>query len=197
MASHAAQHQVHGEILLERLRMTYLLKHFNARYMWALFVLINGLVTIAILSLLAYFTGDYFIFPSVGPTAILFFMSPKAETVQPKNVLIGHAIGIICGYLALVVTGLTSASSIVAGGVTFHRVIAASLALSFTGAIMVAARTPHAPAGATTLIIALGFITRPFDLGVIELAVFLLVLQALAINRLAGVSSPKVVQQTP
>jgi hypothetical protein len=40
--------------------------------------------------------------------------------------------------------------------------------------------------GATALIVALGIITTPAHLGIIELAVALLVLKALAVNRLAG-----------
>lgn len=173
---------------MNRLRVPYLLKHFNPRYVWATFVFINGIVTIAILSLLAYISGSSFVFPSLGPTAILFFTTPNAKASRPRNALIGHAIGIACGYLALLVTGLTHASSVMTGGVTLPRVIAASLALGLTGAIMVIFRIPHPPAGATTLIIALGIITQPFSLLIIEVAVGLLALQALIINRLAGVS---------
>lgn len=177
---------------LDRLRMPYLLRHSEARYVWAVFVFINGLVTIAILSALAYVTGSVFVFPSLGPTAILFFMSPGSMAAKPKNVMIGHAIGIICGYLALVLTGLAHAPSVVDSSVTFPRVIAASLALASTGAVMVLAKSPHAPAGATTLIIALGFITAPFSLFIIEVAVGLLVLQALVINYLADVKFARV-----
>lgn len=172
---------------LARLRMPYLLKHFNARYVWATFVFMNGLTTIATLSALAYFTGSMFVFPSLGPTAILFFMSPGSKEAKPRNVMIGHAIGITCGYLALVVTGLAHAPSVVDSSVTWPRIVAASLALAATGAGMVLAKSPHAPAGATTLIIALGFITAPSSLIIIEVAVGLLVLQALIINYLADI----------
>ena len=48
----------------------------------------------------------------------------------------------------------------------------------------------HPPAGATTLIVSLGIIARPRELVVIEVAVFLLVAQALLINRLAGLPYP-------
>lgn len=188
-------HEELGKVLLGRLRMPYLTKHFNARCVWALFIFINGFVTIAILTLLAFVSGSSFVFPSLGPTAILFFMTPRSEAARPRNALVGHAIGIICGYLGLLVTGLTAAPSVIDGGVTLPRVIAASLALGLTGAIMVIARTPHAPAGATTLIIALGFITQPFSLCIIEVAVALLVVQAVLINRLAGVGSSA--QQLP
>jgi hypothetical protein len=45
-------------------------------------------------------------------------------------------------------------------------------------------------AGATTLIISLGIISKPRELVIIEVAVFLLVAQALMINRLAGLPYP-------
>ena len=51
-------------------------------------------------------------------------------------------------------------------------------------------RATHPPAGATTLIISLGIVTRPFHLVVIEIAVAILTLQAIVINRLAGVDYP-------
>jgi len=55
---------------------------------------------------------------------------------------------------------------------------------------MVLLDASHPPAGATTLIVALGIISRPCGLAVIEVAVFLLVAQALVINRLAGLLYP-------
>jgi CBS-domain-containing membrane protein len=66
-------------------------------------------------------------------------------------------------------------------------VLAAALSLAATGALMILLRVVHPPAGATTLIIALGFITAPAHLAMIECAVALMVLQALAVNRLAGI----------
>ena len=48
----------------------------------------------------------------------------------------------------------------------------------------------HPPAGATTLIVSLGIISKPSELAIIEVAVFLLVAQAFAINRLAGLPYP-------
>jgi CBS-domain-containing membrane protein len=55
---------------------------------------------------------------------------------------------------------------------------------------MILFRSAHPPAGATTLLVSLGAITRPLHLLVIEVALSLLVLQAIAINRLAGLDYP-------
>ena len=49
---------------------------------------------------------------------------------------------------------------------------------------------PHAPAGATTLIVSLGLLRTPEQLAILMLAVVLLILQGFAINRLAGLPYP-------
>lgn len=173
-----------------RLRLPYLLKRFQARYVWAAFVFVNCFITMVILAGFAYALNLPLVFPSLGPTAFLLFLTPRAAVAKPRNALIGHAIGIICGYMALVVTGLAHAPSIMSEGVTTPRILASGLALALTGAIMVIAKSPHPPAGATTLIIALGFIIKPLHLVIIEVAVGVLILQALAIYRLAGINAP-------
>ena len=75
-------------------------------------------------------------------------------------------------------------------GVSAARVGAAALSLASTGALMIPCKAAHPPAGATTLIISLGIVTRPVHLLVIEIAVAMLTLQAIAINRLAGINYP-------
>ena len=57
---------------------------------------------------------------------------------------------------------------------------------------MILAKAAHPPAGATTLIISLGIVTRPFHLLVIEIAVAILTLQAIVINRLGRHRLPAV-----
>lgn len=176
--------------LVERLRLTRLLGRFPERPVWAAFMFINGFVTIAILAGVAMVTRTPFVFPSLGPTAFLFFFSPTAPTASPRNTIIGHAIGIACGYGALAVFGLEHALPAMATGVDLPRVGAAALSLAATGALMILLKAAHPPAGATTLIISLGIVTRPLHLAVIEVAVALLTTQAYVINRLAGLDYP-------
>ena len=104
--------------------------------------------------------------------------------------MIGHGVGVLAGYFSLVVTGLTAAGPALAVGVTGPRVVAAALSLGLTAGLMVLLRAPHPPAGATTLIISLGILTKPLQLIVLMGAVVLLILQALIINRLAGIPYP-------
>ena len=75
-------------------------------------------------------------------------------------------------------------------GVYWPRILSAALSLALTGALMVMFRVNHPPAGATTLIVALGILSMPYHLVVIEIAVVLLTLQAYVINRLAGLPYP-------
>lgn len=180
----------HVPALLAHLRLKWLLQHFPTRVVWAIYVCINGFITIGLLALLALLTGSPFVFPSLGPTAYLFFFSPLAEASSPRNTILGHAIGLICGYGAFALTVASSPPFGVHPGVHGARVLAAALSLSATGALMALFRVSHPPAGATTLIVSLGIISQPKELVIIEVAVILLTAQALAINRLAGVPYP-------
>lgn len=180
----------HVLTLLGKLRLDWLLRHFPRKLVQATYVFVNGFVTIGLLALLAFVTGNPFVFPSLGPTAYLLFFSPLAEASNPRNTIFGHAIGLICGYLALILTGADAVPFGIHPGVFWPRILSAALSLSATGAVMVLSRVNHPPAGATTLIVSLGIIAKPRELLMIEMAVLLLVAQALLINRLAGLSYP-------
>jgi CBS domain-containing membrane protein len=176
--------------LAARLQINQLLTHYSERPIWALFMFLNGFATIGILAAVAMVSRTPFVFPSLGPTAFLFFFTPRAPAASPRHTIYGHAIGILCGYGALWLFGLQHAPPALATGVSAARVGAAALSLASTGALMILAKAAHPPAGATTLIISLGIVTRPFHLVVIEIAVAILTLQAIAINRLAGIDYP-------
>ena len=191
-----AEHPIGGQMsdilrgLFQRTRVPWLLKNHARVPILALFGFINGCLSIALMSILALVTGSPFIFPSLGPTAFLFFYTPLAPAASPRNTLIGHAIGAGVGYFSLVVTGLTAAGPALAVGVTWPRVIAAALSLGLTAGLMVLLKSPHPPAGATTLIVSLGILTGLWQLALLMVAVVLLTLQAIGINRLAGIPYP-------
>ena len=180
----------HVSVLLTHMRMEWLLQHFPPRLVWAVYVCVNGFITIGLLGLLALLTGSPFVFPSLGPTAYLFFFSPLAEVSSPRNAILGHAIGLICGYAAFALAVASSPPFGMNPGVHGPRLLAAALSLSATGALMALLRVSHPPAGATTLIVSLGIISQPKELVIIEVAVILLTGQAFAINRLAGIPYP-------
>jgi CBS domain-containing membrane protein len=190
------EHPIGGEMsevllgLFQRLRLSNLLRHHYSVPLLALFSFVNGCLSIGLMALAALVTHAPFIFPSLGPTAFLFFYTPTAPAASPRNTLIGHAVGALAGWLSLVLFGLTRAGPALAVGVTEPRVLAAALSLGLTGGVMVLLRSPHPPAGATTLIVSLGLLPHPWQIGVLMLAVVLLTVQAFIINRLAGLPYP-------
>lgn len=190
------EHPIGGEMsdilrgIFVRMRLPWLLQHYARVPVLALFSFINGCVSIGLMSALAAITHSPFIFPSLGPTAFLFFYTPTAPSASPRNTITGHAVGVVAGYLSLVITGLTTVGPALTVGVTWPRVIAAALSLGLTAGLMVLLRSPHPPAGATTLIISLGILTQPWQLLLLMGAVVLLTLQAIFINRLAGIPYP-------
>src|SRR4029078_1356768 len=153
--------------LAARLQITHLLTRYSDLPVWALFMFLNGFITIALLAAVAMVSRTPFVFPSLGPTAFLFFFTPRAPAASPRQTIYGHAIGILCGYGALWLFGLEHAPPAIATGVSGARVGAAALSLASTGAVMILLKAAHPPAGATTLIISLGIFAKPVHLLVI------------------------------
>jgi CBS-domain-containing membrane protein len=190
------EHPIGGEMsdvirgIVTRARLTWLLNHYSRTPVLALFSFVNGCISIGLMSLLAVITHSPFVFPSLGPTAFLFFYTPTAPAASPRNTIVGHLIGVCAGYFALVVTGLTHAGPALSVGVNGPRVVAAALSLGLTSGLMVLLKSPHPPAGATTLIVSLGLVVQPQKLLILMLAVVLLTVQAYVINHLAGIDYP-------
>jgi len=176
--------------LAQRLRLPALTQRYSSVAVLGVFAFVNGLIAIALMSLVALLTKAPFVFPSLGPTAFLLFYTPLVPAASPRNTVIGHLIGALAGYLALVMFDLTQHAPAPLEGVSTARIGAAALSLGLTSGMMVWLRVPHPPAGATTLIVSLGILREPWQIVVLMIAVVLLVLQGLVINRLAGVDYP-------
>src|ERR1051325_6336989 len=76
--------------LVTRLRLTHLVSQHSERTVWALFMFINGFITIALLAVVAMISRTPFVFPSLGPTAFLFFFTPRAPAATPRHTIYGH-----------------------------------------------------------------------------------------------------------
>lgn len=176
--------------LTRRIKLGSLVERHDSITVMGAFAFVNGCIAIGLMSLGALVTGSPFVFPSLGPTAFLHFYTPMAPAACPRNTLCGHAVGVGAGLLSLRLFGLADAGPALTTGFDAARVGAAALSLGLTSGAMVWLRVPHPPAGATTMIISLGILTAPSHLVVLMVAVGLLTLQALAINRLAGVPYP-------
>jgi CBS domain-containing membrane protein len=182
-------HEVLGG-LAARARLRRLEARHGRRAVLGAFALCNGLVSIAIVSAVAWATRQPFVFPSLGPTAFLFFYRPLHPSSSPRNTISGHAIGAAVGFACLAVFGLEHARPAMQGGVTPARIGSAAVSLALTAGLMVWLAVPHPPAGATTLIVSLGILHSPQQLGVLMAGVVLLAAQGFVINRLAGLDYP-------
>lgn len=130
---------------------------------------------IALLGLIAWGTGRPFIFPSLGPTAFALTLHPNENSARP--VLGGHLCGVVSGLLAyhvlaagLVVTSIHEPLSVSSLWLT----ASGALSVMLTAVCMLATRTVHSPACATTLIISLGLLPNLLDGGIVMLAVIVL-----------------------
>lgn len=153
------------------------------------YVLVTSALAIGVISAVAALTHEPFVFPSLGPTAFLLFFAATSASSSPRNIFCGHLIAIVWGYIALLTFGLADNPPDLED-VTWPRVGAVTLALCATLATMVWFGVPHAPAGATTLIVALGLLRTPGQLVILMVAVCLLIGLGFGINRLAGFSYP-------
>ena len=157
---------------------------------WALFMFVNGFISIGILCGAGDALPDAVHFPLAwghGVSGILHAHDSGGEPTQ-HTVRSRH-----CPYLRIrsaVGDRLQHAGPAIVTEFGWARILAAALSLPTTGALMIRLNVPHPPAAATTLMVSLGLVSRPDYLAVLEAGVALLVVQAIIINRLTGVRYP-------
>lgn len=156
----------------------------------ALYNFVACLIALGVSGFVAYLFARPLLFPSLGPTAILFFESPMAVRSSPRNTLIGHGVAILAGALSLAVFGLLEDPSVLVEGITAARAGAGAFSVALTGAILIFLRAPHPPAGSTVLIVSLGLMKTPAELSMIAAGVMLATVARWTINRAAGVPTP-------
>ena len=179
--------QVHG--LARRFGLRRLEQRCHSRWVLGAYVLITSAISIAIVATIAALTKQPFLFPSLGPTAFLLFYDAQGAQAAPRNVFCGHAIGVLAGYLALVIFGLTAAKPDLTD-ITVPRIGAVSLCLILTVSVMIWLHVPHSPAASTTLMVGLGLIRTPPQLITLMIAAVLMIMLGAIINRLARVPYP-------
>ena len=167
-----------------------LTERFGGRAGEAIYAFAACLLALGISGLAAYLAKQPLLFPSLGPTALLFFERPLAATSSPRNALIGHAVAIGAGVLSLALFGLLDNPSILAEDATPARVGAGALSVALTGAVLLLLDASHPPTGATTLIVSLGFLQTPPEMAALMAGVVLLTVVGWLLNRAAGVPVP-------
>jgi len=174
------RHGLHGRLV----------GRFGSRVGEAIYAFAACLLALAVSGLAAYLAKQPLLFPSLGPTALLFFERPMATTSSPRNALIGHAVAILAGALSLALFGLLDNSSILVKDATPARIGAGALSVALTGAVLLLSNASHPPAGATTLIVSLGFLQTPPEMAALMAGVVLLTVVGWLLNRAAGVPAP-------
>ena len=118
---------------------------------------ISAGVLLLVVGVLGLVTHQPLLFPSLGPTAFLQTETPDQPSARPYNVVVGHLVALLAGFLAVWVFGAVDAPSVLATHeLTAPRVWASVLAVALTllGGLLL--RASHPPAAATTLLTSLG-----------------------------------------
>jgi CBS-domain-containing membrane protein len=150
----------------------------------AAYAAVLAIVTLALAGTVGLVLKQPWLFPSLGPTVMLFFESPTQPASRPLNTVVGHLVGIAAGVACYSAFGLTGHASAPVGGLTVTYVMAGVLAVAFTTAVLSLLKLPHPPAGASTLIVALGILHTPVQLLAMVGAVLLVTVAGWAFNRL-------------
>lgn len=131
-----------------------------------------------VLGAIAWVSGQPFIFPSLGPTAFILAFERRGERTRSFRIVGSHIIGGIAGLLAywLLASGVTITVTPPALSMEgFSLAASATLSIILTSWGMIATDTIHAPACATTLIVSLGLLSTPVQVGIIIVSVLILV----------------------
>jgi CBS domain-containing membrane protein len=181
---------VHGTRLHDSLQVPRLASQHSRRMVYAVFVLASSALSIGTITAVAYWSSHPLVVPSLGPTAFMVFNRSQTPEARPRNIVVGHLIGAIAGYVALTSFGLLHAPPVTQGGLSPSRIGAAALSIALTTGAMILLRAEHGPAGATTLIVSLGFITTVSSLALLMAGVIALAIEGVAIDRFVGLRIP-------
>lgn len=154
------------------------------------YALVLCVTTLALIGLVGLLIRQPLLFPSLGPTAMLFFERPLQAAAAPRNTLLGHGVAIAAGWVSLLLFGLLAAPPVLQQGITPARIGAAAVSVGLTALVLKLLAAPHPPAGATTLIVSLGLLTSPPELLAIAGGVVALTLVSVVLNRLLGLRHP-------
>ena len=120
---------------------------------------------ILVLGLIAWISGNPFIFPSLGPTAYILAFDQKISH-SAKVVIGGHACGILGGLVSYHLFVAPHNLMMLSEAVSTQGIFLGSgavFAIAITTFLMLSFQVSHPPACATTLIISLGILPRWYD----------------------------------
>ena len=151
----------------------------------------------AVLGLVAWATGRPFVFPSLGPSAFVLAFDPETDRDRAVRVVGSHLIGGVAGLAAWTVVADGAALTAMPPAFSpegFRLTASAVASVVATSWAMIATDWVHPPACATTLIVSLGLLSTPTEVGIIVASVTVLVAVHAAVvlvfERLVGDAHP-------
>jgi CBS-domain-containing membrane protein len=138
---------------------------------------------LSIVALAGWLTQKPFIFASLGPTAYELIETPERQTAQPYNVIVGHLIGVIAGFLGIYLTNAWNAPAVGSSTVSLQRMGASIIAAGLTVFLTLLLKASQPAAVSTTLLIALGVLQRGQDAFIIMGAVILIFIPGEALRK--------------
>lgn len=102
-------------------------------------------------------TRQPWLFPALGPTAVLIAANPGHPTTRFHSVVVGHVTAFACAWLALVLLGAGDSATLLGGHtMPVARVWASAIAVAATTLVQPSFRAWHPPAAATALLVTSG-----------------------------------------
>jgi hypothetical protein len=101
-------------------------------------------------------TGQPWLFPALGPTAVLVATNPGHPTTRFHSIVLGHLTGLACAWLALLLLVGDSPTLLSGHGMGVARVWASAFAVAGMALVQPSLRAYHPPAAATVLLVTLG-----------------------------------------
>jgi ammonia channel protein AmtB len=131
-----------------------------------------------VLGLLAWVSGQPFIFPSLGPSAFILAFEQRGKRTDSFRIVGSHFIGGVAGLVAYTVIAgdvslTTTPPALSTDGLRLMLSAVVSMILTSWG--MIATNRVHAPACATTLIVSLGLLSTPLQVLTIMMSIAILV----------------------
>lgn len=124
----------------------------EVRRHWKNYVFQSALATLTLLIALVLLRMQHtVIVASIGATAFIVFAMPDSLTAKSRNVIGGHAVGLVCGSLC----------AVLAASVPSVAILAYAVAVGLSILVMVVTDTEHPPASGT----ALGMAILPWSVG--------------------------------
>jgi CBS-domain-containing membrane protein len=167
-----------------------LLGRFEERKVVSTVTAINGALAILTIGLFAWLTDLPLMFPALGPSAFILFSAPLSPAAAPRNVVLGHLTSLASGWGIWHLMGALSGEVVSTEVGGWPLFCGTSLTLGISGLLMIRMSCPHPPACASGMIVALGGVTGWYDVAFMAAAVVWLTIQAVGMNRLAGLPVP-------